>query len=713
MTLDPPANNTPVAALPPGMTLDSTPAPPPAATPPAQPGMLSRAWDWVNKGLVSGKDLLNAAANAEAVQSQTLAGQPVESVDMYDQAKKYATSAPTTEESQSPIATGIKKGIAGATTDTADTASSFTSPASIALAGTGAIGKGVQAGTKVAKAVRAVQGAAGAGYAAQGAKQVYDAAAQDKDENGNPIPVADRVQRGLIGSAMASGGAAGVGDAVRSPRGMLSKKMAEPIDPAATVPAPQEATPGSNAEAQGAVKAGSTKAAASPSPTRSDLNQTAREHGVNLDLADATGSKVAKVAKAVTQHGLGGSGTFEAANEGNVGALNGWGNKYLDDLSTHSGEAAGSRIQKALQTDLDAKKSAATSEFQDLDKRVGPNSIDGTKSVEAEAQKIISENKDYYDKHPELVPKQAWSIIKNLAERPKVPVQQQVPGAGFAASPSNVTKMVPGPNHAFSWSELHQLRSDLMDVYRNNPDITKSKADAWLQQMVKTVDDTMTNASSGLSPADKAQFRQANDLWQNDIKGTYDNPQHPFYHALRTPFSSSSTQMMAAKAPELARQINEVLGPNAGDFQRAVVEKIMGRDQNGAINFQGMPNRLKQYSPEYLRSLLGSESTSELYKMSRIGQTVTKDINPSGSGKLIQKAGEAGAIGSGVVAAAMGHALPLVGAVAVPAAEKGIASGMNSPKVVDFLTKRGANQKPPRMAPGAISSAMAAQQQRR
>jgi hypothetical protein len=49
-----------------------------------------------------------------------------------------------------------------------------------------------------------------------------------------------------------------------------------------------------------------------------------------------------------------------------------------------------------------------------------------------------------------------------------------------------------------SWSELHQLRSDLMDVYRNSPEIVKSRSDAWIQQLVTKTDEAMNGAASGL-----------------------------------------------------------------------------------------------------------------------------------------------------------------------------------------------------------------------
>lgn len=388
--------------------------------------------------------------------------------------------------------------------------------------------------------------------------------------------------------------------------------------------------------------------------TPQDRFQTAKDHGINLDLADATEAGPAQMAKKVVSRSLGGTKTFANTQEANLGALNEWGGQYLDKLSPNSGEAAGSRVQAALEADLDSKKAEAQTAFSDLDKRVGANSV-AIKPIQDAAQQIVGDNQRYYEAHPELQPKHAWAVVQDLAK---------------------------DDSARSSWSDLHQLRSDLMDVYRNNPDIVKSRANSWLQQMVGTIDNTMTEASSGLSPKDLAQFRDANGVWE-DMKGTYDNPQHPFYHALRTPQASMAPGMMGMKAPELARQINDTLGPNAGDFQRAVVEKILGRDASGAgYDYKGMPSRLRQYPPEYLNELLGPESSAELYKMARIGKTLYDNPNPSGTSAVGIPAAEAGAIGA---SALHGNFLPM----AAPPTEYGIARFMNSPKVVNYLTQPG------------------------
>jgi hypothetical protein len=89
----------------------------------------------------------------------------------YMRAKNYSTSAPTKEESDSPIWTGIKKGAAGAYADTTDTLRSFTSPVGMATLASGSAGELPGA---VGKAAGALGKIAGLGFGAQGAKEAYE-----------------------------------------------------------------------------------------------------------------------------------------------------------------------------------------------------------------------------------------------------------------------------------------------------------------------------------------------------------------------------------------------------------------------------------------------------------------------------------------------------------------------------------------------------------
>jgi hypothetical protein len=620
-------------------------------------GMLSRAWKWLNRPLINPVDvptgtMANMGVEGEPIQANPDTSQIGQGPTVRQLATDYSNSAPTIEESKSPIITGLKKGAAHALVDTSDLVSGMTtSPLGVATLGAGPAAK---VPGSVGKLARVASTGAATAFGAKGAKEIYDAGLENTP---------DAWEKRLQGAAKVAGGTAAAVHAAPTARGVFADRM--------------------------------NKLGPDEQFTPQDTYQTAKDHGINLDLADATGSGAAEMTKKVTSRSLGGTKTFANSQEGNVGKLNEWGDQYLDKLSPNSGEAAGSRVQQALKTKLQDMKESARGDFHDLDERVGPNSIDVTKSVQAEAQNIYNENSDYYAKHPEFIPKDAWAVVKDLAgvEEPKVKGKTAKPDAGpvlvdpqgnaISSKPANGATAgssdTPGPRME-SWENLHNLRSDTMESYRNSPDLVKSRAEGWVQRLTGKIDEAMTDQASRLTPEDKAQFRSANETWEQ-MKGTFDNPQHPFYHALRAPMASQSPGMMGAKAPELAREINSTLGSNAGDFQRSVVEKILGRDTNGAgYDFKGMPSRLKQYSPEYLGSLLGAENTANLYKMARIGKTLYENPNPSGTSAIAIPAAEAGAIGA---SALHGNFLPML----APPVEYGISKAMNSPKVVDFLTQ--------------------------
>lgn len=198
---------------------------------PNQPGMqpegsLKKAWDWFTNKPLLDNVLPDGAKSGDVLRGalfQHIYNEPyMPGINDFDtKAGQHADDSPTKA--------ALRTGINGALRDSSDAATSFTTPAAISTMALGAASKAAPAASKTATALRGAVGAISAGFGAQGAKQVYDASTKDKDQSGNPIAPADRVQRGLFGAAMMSGGAAGVADAAPSiPRlpSYLSEKMA-------------------------------------------------------------------------------------------------------------------------------------------------------------------------------------------------------------------------------------------------------------------------------------------------------------------------------------------------------------------------------------------------------------------------------------------------------------------------------------------------------
>lgn len=143
---------------------------------PEQPGIISRTWSALNTPLIP-----QGRAEKEGLAT--------------------ATSVPTLAESEHPVLTGIKKGLAGAYADTLGTVRGFTSPVGLATLGMGAVARAVP---KIAPLARAVQTGAGLVFGGQGAGQVIGAGTENTPE---------AWQQRLQGASQVAAGAAGGADA--------------------------------------------------------------------------------------------------------------------------------------------------------------------------------------------------------------------------------------------------------------------------------------------------------------------------------------------------------------------------------------------------------------------------------------------------------------------------------------------------------------------
>jgi hypothetical protein len=379
----------------------------------------------------------------------------------------------------------------------------------------------------------------------------------------------------------------------------------------------------------------------------------AKDMGVNLDTAQATNAPVPKGAKWTTEHSLGGSSKFEANQAANTNALQvqaqkildqahpdpmsreEFGNSVKDALLDHKGqlegqaglpdkanaildsatpdsmsrEEFGTGVQTALRNHQQLLNDKASTIFQDLDGKVGGTMPD-MGAVRAQAHNIVQENQNYYKNHPELLsgaPGRAWSIVKSLADT-------------SAEEPKYDT-----------WSDLHKMRSDLMNMYRS-PDIVGSNAEGWLKQLTGKVDQSMTGAASGLSAADEAQFRKANDIYSG-MKQTYDNPQSPLYHIVRAQDGTVAANSLSKVSPQVAKQIRQAssdLGiPELNQqLQRQTIDKLMDPTGNGSPDIQGLPDRLAKAQKEQLGGVLSPRHISDLEDLSRQIQTPGPYDNP-------------------------------------------------------------------------------------
>lgn len=163
-------------------------------------------WQKANTPLVAGSSILNAVGRVVPKPPDML---PNETVSDY--LKRSSTPGTAALNPEHPILAGIRAGLSGAASDLADTISSFTSPASIALAGTGVAARALPATGKLATAGKVLLrggelGAAGA-FGAQGVGQAAKA----------DWTTPEGIAQGLQGAGQAALAGAGALDVAKAP----------------------------------------------------------------------------------------------------------------------------------------------------------------------------------------------------------------------------------------------------------------------------------------------------------------------------------------------------------------------------------------------------------------------------------------------------------------------------------------------------------------
>lgn len=375
--------------------------------------------------------------------------------------------------------------------------------------------------------------------------------------------------------------------------------------------------------------------------------------GVQPNAAEATSSPVLKGAEDLNENSLTAAGTYTKARATNLAALKGYTNdvlnkmspagpdasaaalnqsaeRVLDTMSPLGREEGGAAVRQALLKSHADLKTGATEAYKDLDEQVGGQPLPGTAGLREQAQAILDANAPYYKAHPELEPTKAMAIVRDLAGTKGAgrPAPKVIPGFGPAAAAPEV-----GPPPDLTYTELHRLRSDLLDFNNTNPDLVKNQANGWISQLAGAADNAITSGESALTPDQVETFRNANDAWKF-MKATYDNPAHPFYQAVRT--SSPSTLVDGiAKTPEMAKMLQTVLGSEEiGPIQRGVAENLLKTTKEGGYNFntfQGQWNKLK---PEYRETLFSPEQRQQLEDIGNAGTVLHESLNPGGISAL-------------------------------------------------------------------------------
>ena len=429
---------------------------------------------------------------------------------------------------------------------------------------------------------------------------------------------------------------------------------------------------------------------------------SAKNLGVRLDAADATNSPFFNVVKKVNENSLAGSPSYEALKNSNTTALRGATDEFLNGMYAGDRQSGGLAIQKALKENQAGLHADATEGFKSLPQDYP---LAASPDLGRFAQRLGDEQKSYYSQFPSLQPTKALNVVGDvggLAAKPPMPAKLGAFGmlqdaAGITPPPTAMGTPAPA-----NFATIQRLRSDLLDFNRNNPDIVKNQSGGWLQQLAGKADATMTDGANGLPPVQQKAFRDANAKWE-DMKGTYDDPSSPFYHAVRTDNPSSLYSGVGPKTPENVIDLQGRLGGAIAPLRRGTVESALKPTNEGLPNFNTFGTQINRIPADYRSELFTTPQNQTLRDVASTSNVMGKDFNPSGSGKHTQKYLEAAAIAGGVLN-------PL--AAVAPLAQYPVAKMMTNPRAVEWLMAPKAPSNP-FLAPGATAATLAADPRRK
>lgn len=402
--------------------------------------------------------------------------------------------------------------------------------------------------------------------------------------------------------------------------------------------------------------------------------ESMKSMGIQPNAAEATNSPVLKAVQKVNENSLTAASTYAKMRAQNLTALDNYTEHVLDSMSPLGTEEGGAVVQQGLLKSHADLKTAATEAFKDLDQQIGNQPLERANGLRQQAQEILDANGPYYKDHPELEPTKAMAIVRDLAGAKTQPKPGPVVIPGFGPTP-------PAPEVAAprvpTYTELHRLRSDLLDFNNTNPDLVKNQANGWISQLAAAADHAITSSEGALTPDQVDTFRNANAAWKF-MKDTYDNPSHPFYDAVRTTTPSKLVSGISQR-PEIAKMLQGSLEPEEiGPIQRGVAEKLLATTKEGGYNFKTFQGRWNKLDPEYRDALFTPTQRQQLEDIGNAGSVLNTDLNPSGTAKL----GQAILEGRGIT-----NPLKLVDNLLYHPLQYFVARRMNSPTFVDWLMR--------------------------
>lgn len=363
-------------------------------------------------------------------------------------------------------------------------------------------------------------------------------------------------------------------------------------------------------------RGGATFGGAATSITNKEVLQHAAEEGIHLTPAQALQTSAAKSEQTLGEEAL----------------------------------LTGSKIRESIAKSK-AKLADAVDSFQD---RIDPQRVGLSAEAAGEhlqesanvAKSVLKDNVDHIysqvrDQQADLAgdvqtPLRNFLQSETMVRQPHAAATRPVfKTAAAQAAINDINGMLDSPalKGQASVESLRNLRTTLLE--KGNDYSANALADSG-QRIYKLaagkVDDAIMDAARGTPFEDT--FREAGR--QNaKLQQLYNDKRSPLYRILNTEDPAAVTDGILNRSS--VHEIEQLKSENfdLGPLARQAVEDI----KSGG--FRVTPNGLGGYPDTFLRSLLGPESTKELYLKSDIARRLAENYNPSGSGKVVLGASQA------------------------------------------------------------------------
>jgi hypothetical protein len=353
--------------------------------------------------------------------------------------------------------------------------------------------------------------------------------------------------------------------------------------------------------------------------------QAAKRVGVNLPPAQATNSPILKPLDWINREGLLSAPLHESLAAKNTAALTGATDELLGRMSPFDPETGGKVIQDRLKSpfvDLQNEAHETLEGMSPLGREQGGTRLQSLLKGNQEKLETTGGEQEQAirDSYGEL-PIGSYDPMRSTARtilQQNAPVDELVPGLAqnhtrkilqsigrFGEEPAEGATAPVRPNVG----NALDLRTRLLDLKGNNPELVRGAADADLDRMIGATHQTIADT---LPPEGQHDWLKANEIWK-DMKDTYDNPSSPFYHAVRTPSPSTLVEGIGGTSPESVRALRTRSGPEGvGIVGRGVGEKLFGKNAEGEYDLKNFGSRLERMPEDSRNELFGANRHEQM-----------------------------------------------------------------------------------------------------